>query len=315
MGEITEALRRAKLQQEAQHAPVTRTESEVRPQPQPAPAPATPTPRPIVRARPETQPPVTRPTPIAEPIRLHDDAEESPEIVGFPRIREGTWPARAVLLGPREPYTERFRRFAVRVRSELEHRDTRSVLITSARRSEGKTFTSCNLVLALASMPMTGRIALVELDLRRPAVAMALGITPRIGIEAAIAGEVQIDAAKIRTELPSLDLYLVREPRPEAHQLLAHPNLPQILRHLVGRYDMVIIDCPPVLAVPDVSLLLDHVGGCIAVVRAGTSRVRTTRDMFNQLPRNKLMGVFANDVSVSRAQQKFDYYAAEDDPR
>jgi Mrp family chromosome partitioning ATPase len=321
MGEIADALRRARKSRGSGRSADDPQESTA------------------ARAGFEAPPPSPIPAPAlaSAGVPLRFDSDLDLEIVALSRDRDSTWPARAVLLEPRQPYTERIRRFAVRVREQLEQRDPRTILVTSACRSEGKTFTSCNLVLALASMPVAGRIALVELDLRRPAAAAALGIgyhaeneapiagnasiaavpgiSSRVGIETVIAGDESIDAAKILTELPSLDLYLVREPQPEAHRLLAHPRLAQTLRDLGRRYDAVVVDCPPVLAVPDVSLLLGHVGGCVAVVRAGSSRVRSTHDMFEQLPQSKLIGVFANDVHVPRGREKSYYYAAEDDPR
>jgi Mrp family chromosome partitioning ATPase len=81
------------------------------------------------------------------------------------------------------------------------------------------------------------------------------------------------------------------------------------------RYDAVVVDSPPVVPVPDVSLILGHVDACVAVVRAGSSRLRVTREMFEQLPREKLLGVFVNDIRTPRRSQQYGYYYAEDEPQ
>ena len=126
------------------------------------------------------------------------------------------------------------------------------------------------------------------------------------------AGASALEAARIRTELPSLDLYLVREAA-EPHEILALPSLEVVFWELGTRYDAVVVDSPPVLPVPDVSLILGHVDACVAVVRAGTTRVRAARDMFEQLPREKLLGVFVNDIGTPLGSEKYGYYSAEDE--
>jgi succinoglycan biosynthesis transport protein ExoP len=298
MGEITEALRRARDQRSAEHERPSRP-SESPPE------------SPVARAGldPATAVPIREPAPAPLPGPVPSEAT----VAAISRDRGILWPARAVLVGPREPYTERFRRFAVRVREELGRRQRRSVIITSGQRAEGKTFTSCNLALALASLPVAGRIALIDLDLRRPSAARALGVTPRVGIDQVISGAATLDAARMRTDSDSLDLYLMAKPAAQAHQLLAHPRLAELLSRLEEQYDAVIIDSPPALLVPDVSMILSHVGGCIVVVRVGATRLRNTRDMFDQLPQEKLIGAFANDITLSHAARQYDYYAAEDE--
>jgi len=300
VGEITEALRRAKLQRDSQQ--------ETDPGAGRAPREST-----VIRAGLDLPPPVERAVPDAIPI--DEVAEEGVEVAPIPRTRSGPWPARAVLLDPRQPHTERFRRFAVRVRQELKRHEMKTVLITSPVRSEGKTFTACNLVLALASMAAGGRIALLELDVRRPSAAQGLGVDPRVGIEEVLTGAATLEAARIRTELPSLDLYLVREPPPQAHEILNLPSLEAIFCELGTRYDAVVVDSPPVLPVPDVSLILGHVDACVAVVRAGSSRLAAAHDMFEQLPRDKLLGVFVNDTGAPRRSEQYGYYSAEAEPQ
>jgi Mrp family chromosome partitioning ATPase len=300
VGEITEALRRAKLRRDLQEKRDPYVEGAPRESA-------------VVRAGLDVPPPAERAVPDAIPI--DEVAEENAEIAPIPRTRSGPWPMRAVLLDPRQPHAERFRRFAVRVRQQLKRHEMKSVLVTSPVRSEGKTFTACNLALALASMAAGGRIALLELDIRRPSASLGLGVDPRAGIEEVLAGAAALGAARVRTELPSLDLYLVREPPAQAHEILTLPSLEAVFCELGTRYDAVVVDSPPVLPVPDVSLILGHVDACVAVVRAGSSRLRAARDMFEQLPREKLLGVFVNNIGVPRRSEQYGYNSADDKPQ
>ena len=153
-----------------------------------------------------------------------------------------------------------------------------------------------------------GDIALVDLDLRRPAVRRALGGSPRAGFEAVLSNRAPLDAARMRTDQPSLDVFPVIEPVSDAHELLGSPLLASAMRELTSRYDIVVYDAPPVLPVPDVPLVMPYVGACVLVVRAGETHRSAFRDMLELLPREKLIGTFLNDAAQPRHARKYQYY-------
>ena len=225
----------------------------------------------------------------------------------IPRVKYGFWQARAVLVG-HSAAAERFRHFALRVQHELERIGTGSVLVTSAVSGEGKTIAACNLALALATMASERRIALVDLDLRRPALRRALGGSPRAGFEAVLSNRAPLAAARMRTDQPSLDVFPVVEPALHPHELLGSPLLASALRELTRRYDIVVYDAPPVLPVPDVPLVMPHVGACVLVVRAGATHRSAFRDMLELLPREKLIGSFLNEAAQPRHARQYLVY-------
>jgi capsular exopolysaccharide synthesis family protein len=279
LGEITDALRRARGERDAQPA-----------------------------AAPEVAPPVTlRPAPpVAAP-------EPAPEPVTISRQQIGAWQARAVHIGRPNAAAERFRHLAVRVRHELEQRRAKVLLVASALRQEGKTVTSCNLALALASMASERRIALLDLDLRRPSVASALGVRPRVGIDRALQGDASLGSVRIPTEIPTLDLYLAAGPVRQAHELLAGPALARVLAELRERYAVIVADTPPVLLVPDVPLVAPQCDAIMVVARAGRTARSSFRDMLRLLPQEKLIGGFLNQVRAPLHTTEYGYYLGEDD--
>jgi len=289
MGEISDALRRAREQREADRATTARHVD-----------------------------------PAAEPHRVALEAvrEASLEIS---REKRDLWVPRAVLVEAEGPVAERFRHLAIRVRSELEGRRPPILLVTSAGRGEGKTTTACNLALALASISGGQRIALVDLDLRRPSLARALGIRfperpedeagkeAGPGIEGVLRGAGSLHSACVETELPTLDVYPVRKPYRAAHSLLSGPGPVALFRDLARRYDTVICDTPPVLPVPDVALLIEHAGACLAVVRAGQTRRSAFRAMARTLPPEKLIGTFLNEERMARSTYRYYEYYGDDE--
>jgi len=230
------------------------------------------------------------------------------------RSREGVaWEARAVLFDPPGLVSAQLRHFALQVRRALEEREESSVLVTSALPGEGKTLVACSLALALASMAGGRRIALVDLDLRRPNVARALDATPRVGLERILRGEPTLREARLRTDFSALDLYLVAGPVPRVHELLATTALPELIEALSKDYGTVVVDAPPTLIVPDVELIAPHVGACILVARAGMTRRTSFQEMLALLPEEKLIGTFLNEARLPRRAKDYHYYAAPDE--
>jgi Mrp family chromosome partitioning ATPase len=183
-----------------------------------------------------------------------------------------------------------------------------TVVITSAVRGEGKTTTACNLALALASISGGRRIALVDLDLRQPAVAPAFGWRPSPGIDRVLLREVPLVAARAVTDAKGLELFGVEQRRPNAHEILSQETLLEVLHELSVGYDLVVIDSAPTLLVPDTALLLQHVPTFVAVARAGTTRVAAFRAMVEQLGREKLLGSFLNEVPQPRHLASYGQY-------
>jgi capsular exopolysaccharide synthesis family protein len=290
MGEISDALRRARGERAA--------EAERR--------------SPLGEPKPEASPPAVE-APVAPAPRTPAPIEPAGEVATIDRHRAGFWQARAVVMERAGAVAERFRHLAVRVRRELDASGSQTLLVASSLREEGKTVTSCNLALALASMASERRIALLDLDLRRPSVARAMGVRPKIGLEQVLRGEVSLASARIRTDVPALDLFLAASPMRHAHEVLATPALPKVLAELRQQYAIVVVDTPPVLLVPDVPLIVPHFDACLVVARVGKTARSAFQDMLGLLPRQKVLGGFLNEVRAAGHASQYGYYLGEDD--
>jgi len=246
------------------------------------------------------------------PAEPGSDAPATP--LHISREQRDHWVPRAVLVEAQQPVAERFRHLAIRIRADLERREPPVLVVTSATPGEGKTTTACNLALALASIASGRRIALVELDLRRPVLGRVLDLPPRDGIESVLAGQTSLSAACVPTDLSGLDVYPAGRPVLRAHELLSGPGLVTVLRDLTRRYAMVVCDSPPVVPVPDVPLLSEHAGACLAVARAGVTRRAAFRHMLELVPRSKFLGVFLNDAQARSGGYDYAYYYTDIEP-
>lgn len=275
MGEITEALRRAREQQ------------------QPAAALDAPPGPDSLRA-------ATPPTAPRETVELSVE-------------REGEWPARAVVIDARGPLAEAMRHLALKVRAELERRRARSVAVTSPLRGEGKTTLACDLALALASVSRGRSVALVDFDLRSPSVAADLRLPTGPGVETFLQGKARLEDVCISLEKPALDVYPARVPQNAAHELLVLPSMGILARELERRYATVVYDTPPTLLVPDTRILLQHVPAFIAVSRFGITRQRALKAMLEMLPREPFLGGVLNGGPLPSHASSYGYYGVREE--
>jgi Mrp family chromosome partitioning ATPase len=213
------------------------------------------------------------------------------------------------------PHGEICRQLALRVREALDQRNARSLAIVSAEQGDGKTTLACNLAIALATLSRGRDVALVDLDLRRPSIARQLSLPQQqIGIEEVLRRASSLDDIRLKVRKPAIDIYPAISPHRAAHELLVTAELRELLSELERRYTTVIIDTPPVPLVPDASLALRHVSTCIAVARVGKTRMRSFRRLLKGLPQDRLVGWILNCDRASSVGADY-YYGAEPPPR
>jgi len=151
----------------------------------------------------------------------------------------------------------------------------RVFLVTSAIPGEGKTFTSTNFAATLAQQDL--KTLLIDADLRKPSVSKLLfNENRKPGLSEVLLGQCQADQAIVATEIPNLWVMPAGGIAPNPSELLAHANLRELVDSLKGRFDRIVFDSSPVLAVRDPLLLASFVEACCLIVRAGHSPSKAT---------------------------------------
>ena len=149
----------------------------------------------------------------------------------------------------------------------------RVLSVTSPAAGDGKSTLALNLALSLAQSGK--RTVLVEADLRRPKVHKLTGVDNETGLVDLLRGEVEIDDAIQSTSVPDFFVLPCGKRPKDPAELLAKPQFEQLLQVLRERYDYVIVDTPPVLAVTDPCGVAARVDGVIVCMRLS----RHTRDL------------------------------------
>ena len=113
------------------------------------------------------------------------------------------------------------------------------------------------------------RVALVDADLRRPTVAMYLGLEGNVGLTTELIGSA--DSQELLQPWGRDELYVLASGQipPNPSELLGSAAMKELLLKLEAEFDAVIIDAPPLIPVTDATVLAQLVGGVILVVGAG----------------------------------------------
>ena len=162
-----------------------------------------------------------------------------------------------------------------------EHGMPRSTLVTSSRQYEGKTTTSLSLARDLAS---TGaRVLLVDADLRSPSIHSHHGQPLDRGLSDLLRGRVAAQDVLHAAETENLTLMFAGTPPPNPAQLLSSDRFGVVIEEMLGLFDYVIVDGPPVLGLADAPLLARAVEGTVFVIESNKTPARTARSAIERL--------------------------------
>jgi succinoglycan biosynthesis transport protein ExoP len=182
----------------------------------------------------------------------------------------------------------------------------RTLLVTSAAPSEGKTTIACSIAIALAQGGQ--RVCIVDCDLRRPRLHRIFDRVGDHGLTNVLVGEATLDEVAKPTVVDNLWSIPAGAIPPNPADILHSERLKRLLAEIASKFDRVIIDSAPLVAVTDSAIISTLADGTVFVVRAfKTSKhlsaqgLRVLRDV--DAP---VVGAVLNAVDLNR--QEYSYY-------
>ena len=157
----------------------------------------------------------------------------------------------------------------------------RVIMLTGAMPGVGKSFLTVNLAVLLAHSGK--RVLMIDGDMRRGALERYLGGSPDNGFSELLSGQIALDEAIRGSEVENLQFISCGRRPPNPSELLMSPRLQQSLDTLAERYDVILIDTPPVLAVTDAALIGAQAGTTFVAVRSGMHSEGELADMLKRL--------------------------------
>jgi capsular exopolysaccharide synthesis family protein len=181
----------------------------------------------------------------------------------------------------------------------------KSIVITSAEEEEGKSTVAGNLALSFAES--NNSVILIDCDLRKPSIHKKFKLTNMAGLSDVLIGKELLDECIVKYNsklhiLPSGTL------PPNPSEMINSNLMNTLLEFLKTRYDLIILDTTPIIAVADAQILSAKADGTIVVVRAMRTKCESiieTKNILNKVGAN-IIGTILNGVdNSSRKYSKY----------
>lgn len=144
------------------------------------------------------------------------------------------------------------------------------LMVTSAQPAEGKTTTSFSIATSLARMGK--RVVLVDADMRRPSLHRRIDSDNEAGLSTLLTTHERPETVINQTHVPNLSLITSGPIPPSPTELLSGGRLEQIFQDMAAIFDVVVVDCPPILGLADAPMISALADGVVFVVEADRSR-------------------------------------------
>ena len=233
----------------------------------------------------------------ALPLPILASVPEYKDDLAAMRLSDDVLPL-VTLLAPRSAGTEAYRLLRTAITLMPVSQKHRVISLTSCGPGEGKSTTSLNLAVVLATQAK--RVLLIDADLRKPTIAQRLKLPPteqpglsRFLSDSTISPE---DCIQRVPEVTGLDVIPVQEVPPFPSELLGQGRLEELLAWARDHYDYVLIDTPPVLLVTDALIIASSCDTLLVVVRIGVAQKRALRRIRQDLAKypGKQTGIVVN---------------------
>jgi len=209
---------------------------------------------------------------------------------------------------PKSSTAEAFRILRTNIISRKKNSDCTTLLITSSGPKEGKSTIQANMATALAQMD--AKVILVDLDLRRPMVHTILGFEKETGMSDFLMDKTtKIEDIIKPTNIKNLDIITSGIIPPNPSELLASKRMDDALRDLKEKYDYILFDSPPVIAVTDSMVMANKVDLLILAIRvdqADKNVVRRTKELLENI-KVDITGVVINGIQPHRYYNSYEY--------
>lgn len=185
------------------------------------------------------------------------------------------------------------------------------ILVTSSVPGEGKSLMSVNMALSLAQM---GKVLLIDADMRRPSIAGIFGIEKGgDGLSQFIASSASLEESVHRHD--DMNLYVMPAGiiPPNPLELLSSNRFKQGLKVLIDKFDHIVIDSAPTIAVADATVISQHVNSLIYMVKADETPYQLAQEGIKRLKHVNapFTGVVLNQVKPPNKPGKYGYYGGD----
>ncbi|MBZ4677281.1 MAG: capsular biosynthesis protein [Anaerophaga sp.] len=221
-------------------------------------------------------------------------------------VRNNTTHENIITQMPNSLLAESFRSLRTKIKFMSPDNDSLVILVTSTNTGEGKTFCALNLASVFA---ISGKkVALLGFDMRKPRLSEIFDKQQKAGISNFLIGQSNLDEIVYPSELKNLWLVPSGVTPPNPSELITGEKTKKLFEHFRSRFDVIVVDTPPVGLVADARILMQYADCRLFIVRAGLTHKEHFASTIEDLKNEEInhLGLVLNDVNPS--DKRYGYY-------
>ncbi|QWU15131.1 capsular exopolysaccharide family [Paenibacillus sophorae] len=209
---------------------------------------------------------------------------------------------------PRSTVSEAFRALRTNIDFSSIDEKIQVIMVTSSGPEEGKSTVTGNLAVAYAQADK--KVVLIDADLRKPTGHRTFSLSNRFGLSSLLSQQANLDEVIQVSGVPNLSIITSGPIPPNPAEMIASNRMSATLQELRQRFDIILIDTPPLLAVTDAQIMSSKSDGVIMVVSYGKVKRDIAVKAKASLDRvgARMLGVVMNNVKRKASEGSYYYY-------
>lgn len=247
--------------------------------------------------------------PVVTVARSFTTEEELIPVEEFDLSRATTQLQRA--MDPGTIIGEQLRILRTRLSLMQKQEQIRTIMVTSTVPQEGKSFTAYALAGVIAQ-EHDKRVVLIDADLRKRGSGREYGLNLKAGIigtAQVLQGMGEFRKSLLKSNNPEFWFLPSGALPPNPSELLSSSEMEKMIHYAAGRFDWVIVDAPPALALSDPNLLAPLCDKVVFVVRANSTPAKLAQEAINKIGQKNICGIVLNRKrQIHSSRHYYQYY-------
>ncbi|MCM3174495.1 MULTISPECIES: CpsD/CapB family tyrosine-protein kinase [Paenibacillus] len=175
----------------------------------------------------------------------------------------------------------------------------KTIMVASAQAGEGKTTTISNLAVTYAQEGK--KVLLIDADLRNPSLHQVFSVPNHIGLSSVLSNQYDVDEVLRESYIENLQLFTSGPIPPNPSEMIGSNRMKNLMNDLQAKYDVIMFDTPPVLAVTDALIVSSFCDGVLLVVNSGKVKkelVKKTKAHLEHV-NARILGAILNNIKTT----------------